>query len=85
MRASIVPAFDELDLRGVEPPGHVLALLKKVSQIPPGESLHARLDNHPAQLYDLLQQRGFLLQMEPAADGGYAATIRPQPTPPVPH
>ena len=69
--------IEELDVRGLEAPAHILTILKKVTELPPGTGLRARLDNNPFQLYDLLQQRGFILETQRAEDGTYIAEVRP--------
>ena len=66
----------ELDVRGLEPPQPILAILKKVSDLPANMMLEVRIDSNPWQLYDLLQQRGFFYQAERALDGGYKGVVR---------
>ncbi|HEV8544289.1 MAG TPA: sulfurtransferase TusA family protein [Verrucomicrobiae bacterium] len=68
---------ESLDLRGVQPPENVLAVLKRVSQLAPGAQLEIRLDSNPFQLYDLLQQRGFLLVVR-QENGGYRGLVTPR-------
>jgi hypothetical protein len=68
-------AMTELDLRGVEPPDHILSILKKAAELPSAATLRARLDNNPMQLYDLLQQRGFTLTITRDSDGSCVALI----------
>lgn len=67
-----------LDTRGLEPPQPVLAVLRKVSEIPRTATLEVRLDSNPFQLYDLLQQRGFQLSIAPNEEGGFLGQIRPR-------
>jgi hypothetical protein len=66
-----------LDLRGVQPPENVLAVLKRVTQLPSGAQLEIRLDSNPFQLYDLLQQRGFLLTLR-KENSGYSGFVTPR-------
>jgi uncharacterized protein (DUF2249 family) len=66
----------ELDVRGIQPPAHIFAILKTAGDLPRGTSLRVRLDDNPAQLYDLLQQRGFFFDARKKADGSYEAAIR---------
>jgi TusA-related sulfurtransferase len=63
------PPTDTLDVRGVQAPGNVLAVLKRASELPNGAILEIRSDSNPWQLYDLLQQRGFSLEMQRENDG----------------
>lgn len=72
------PAAETLDLRGMEPPKPILAILKKVGELGPGARLDVRLDNQPMQLYDLLQQRGFLLTCQKQPDGSCFGRIEPR-------
>ena len=77
-RSSTAPAVEQFDTRGMEAPRHILAILKKVSELPSASSLEVRLDNQPMQLYDLLQQRGFFLITEKQTDGSFLGLIRPR-------
>ena len=84
MRASVAennpakpnPPAEFLDIRGMEAPANVLLVLKRVSELPNGAVLEIRSDCNPWQLYDLLQQRGYILQMEREKDGSYLGRIR---------
>jgi len=66
----------ELDVRGLEPPEPIMAVLKKVTELPPKTNLRVRIDSNPWQLYDLLQQRGFFYESEKTAEGGYCGIVR---------
>lgn len=68
----------ELDVRGLEPPQPILAILKKVTELPPDATLKVRIDTNPWQLYDLLQQRGFFYQAQKVAEGGYCGLVKPR-------
>lgn len=72
------PAGEKLDTRGMAPPEPILAILRKVSELPNGAELEVRLDSQPMQLYDLLQQRGFFLLVEQQSDGSWAGRIQPR-------
>ena len=63
-------------MRGVPPPGDILAILKKAGALSEGGIMRVRLENNPYQLYDLLQQRGCVLMTDRDADGSILATIR---------
>lgn len=67
-----------LDTRGMEPPSPILAILKRVSDLSSGIGIEVRLDNCPMQLYDLLQQRGYLLEVEREKDGSIHGMVRPK-------
>ena len=71
-------AVELLDVRGMPPPGNILLILKRVSELPPGAVLEICADSNPMQLYDLLQQRGYILQMEPQKDGSFSGKLRPR-------
>ena len=72
------PASETVDTRGMKPPGPILAILKKVGELPKNGALEVRLDNVPMQLYDLVQQRGFFLLCQRQADGSYVGQVRPR-------
>jgi uncharacterized protein (DUF2249 family) len=65
-----------LDVRGVPSPENVLSVLKRASELPSGAVLEIRMDRNPWQLYDLLQQRGYFLEMEPQKDGSFSGKLR---------
>jgi TusA-related sulfurtransferase len=65
-----------LDVRGVPSPENVLSILKRTSELPPSAVLEIRLDSNPWQLYDLLQQRGYFLEMEQQKDGSFFGKLR---------
>jgi len=67
-----------LDLRGVPAPDNVLSVLKRVSELPNGALLEIHADSNPCQLYDLLQQRGFFLEMQRQTDGSFLGKVRPR-------
>lgn len=78
---SAKPANDEartteLDVRGLEPPQPILAILKKVTELPANTILKVRIDSNPWQLYDLLQQRGFFFEAQRSSDGCYTGVIK---------
>jgi TusA-related sulfurtransferase len=69
-----------LDVKGLKAPDNILAVLKKASELPNGSTLEFLIDSNPFQLYDLLQQRGFLLEMEAQSDGTFLGRVRPRDT-----
>ena len=64
-----------LDVRGVQPPDDILKVLKQVTGLPKGVSLEVCLDSNPFQLYDLLQQRGYFLELTQQPDGCYRGKV----------
>ena len=75
--AAAQPA-ETLDTRGMEPPAPILAILKKLGELPHGSTIEVRLDNLPMQLYDLIQQRGYFLVGQKQADGSFQGLVRPR-------
>ena len=76
------PGADEkpaiLDTRGMPAPENILAVLRKVGELPAGSALELRMDANPMQLYDLLQQRGFILRLEQREPGLFAGRVTPR-------
>ena len=60
-----------LDVRGIAAPDNILVVLKKASELPNGATLEFVIESNPFQLYDLLQQRGYVLEMVPQNDGTF--------------
>ena len=65
-----------LDVRGMQAPENIIAILKRVGELSKNSVLEIRAESNPFQLYDLLQQRGFFLEMHRQKDGSYEGTIR---------
>ena len=65
-----------LDVRGVQPPDNILKILKQVTELPKGASIEVCLDSNPFQLYDLLQQRGYFLDLLPQPDGCFRGLVK---------
>jgi TusA-related sulfurtransferase len=65
-----------LDVRGTPAPDDVLAVLKRVSGLAKGAKLQVQLNSNPFQLYDLLQQRGYFLELTPQDDGSYRGYVK---------
>ncbi len=72
------PPSETVDTRGMEPPQPILAILKKIGELPKNGTLEVCLDNLPMQLYDLVQQRGFFLISQKQPDGTYIGQVRPR-------
>jgi uncharacterized protein (DUF2249 family) len=60
-----------IDVRGVQPPDNILTILRKVTELPRGAKLEICIDSNPFQLYDLLQQRGYFLDLVRQPDGSF--------------
>ena len=65
-----------LDVRGTAAPDDILAVLKRVSGLANGAKLQVCLDSNPLQLYDLLQQRGYFLELMRQEDGSYRGYVK---------
>jgi TusA-related sulfurtransferase len=65
-----------IDVRGVQAPDNVLMILHKVVGLGKGATLEVCLDSNPFQLYDLLQQRGFFLNLVLQEDGSYRGVLK---------
>ena len=65
-----------LDVRGLAEPDNILAILKKASELPSGSTLEFVIESNPFQLYDLLQQRGYVLEMQPQKDGTFLGRVK---------
>ncbi len=74
-----------LDVRGLAAPEDVLAILKKASELPKGSGMEIAIATNPFQLYDLLQQRGYFLNMIPQKDGTYRGYIKQREIEPLSH
>lgn len=67
-----------LDLKGLKEPDNILAVLKKVGELQNGSALEFVIGSNPFQLYDLLQQRGYILEMQPQKDGTFLGKVTPR-------
>jgi len=65
----------ELDVRGLEPPQPLLAILEALASLPAPATLHARTRWRPALLYAELAERGFTGESEEQPDGSYITHI----------
>jgi hypothetical protein len=54
----------------------VLSILKRASELPAGAVLEIRIESNPWQLYDLLQQRGYFLEMTRQNDGSFSGKVQ---------
>jgi hypothetical protein len=67
-----------LDVRSLPPPDDILAVLKKAGELANGSAMEFLIGSNPFQLYDLLQQRGYILEMQPERDGSFRGLIKPR-------
>ena len=65
-----------LDVRGMQAPDNILAVLKGVTGLEKGAAVEVCLDSNPFQLYDLLQQRGYFLDLLLQPDGSYRGRVK---------
>jgi len=65
-----------LDVRGLEPPQPLVAILEALASLPEGGQMLAQTDRRPLHLYPLLEQRGFTGQTEEQHDGSFITIIR---------
>jgi TusA-related sulfurtransferase len=64
-----------LDVRGMKAPDNILSVLKKAGELENGSTLEFLIESNPFQLYDLLQQRGCMLEMRPQKDGTFLGRV----------
>ena len=72
-----------LDVRGMQAPDNIMVILQKANEL--GSALEFRIESSPFQLYDLLQQRGFFLEIEPQEDGSFLGRLKPRETKALKH
>jgi hypothetical protein len=65
-----------LDVRDLQAPDNILAVLKKAAELPRDTAMEIIMESNPFQLYDLLQQRGFFLEMTLQKDGTYRGSVK---------
>ena len=76
--SQVQPSVTVLDVKGMNAPDNILAVLKKVSELKNGLMLEFVIESNPFQLYDLLQQRGYILEMQPQKDGTFLGKVTPR-------
>lgn len=67
----------ELDVRGMEPPGPMMAILEKLVELGPGAQLLVAHHREPVLLYDKLKLRGYAAQTTRRGEGDYLVHIAP--------
>ncbi|MCZ7634945.1 MAG: DUF2249 domain-containing protein [Verrucomicrobia bacterium] len=68
--------FVEVDARGLEPPQPMVRILEALTVLPTGAILRARTDRRPLHLYPLIEERGWVAESQPEADGSFVTFIR---------
>lgn len=66
-----------MDVRGLEPPRPIVAILEKLAELGPGAQLLVRHHRDPVLLYDKLRLRGYDARAERRAEGDYLVRIAP--------
>lgn len=66
-----------IDVRGMMPPGPMLAILRLIHSATPGETVIAHLDRDPRPLYPELAQRGWKVERVPADEGEVRLRLTP--------
>lgn len=67
----------ELDVRGLEPPQPMIAILQKLVDLGPGAQLRVRHHREPVMLYDKLKLRGYGATCTPQPEGDFLVHIAP--------
>jgi len=67
----------ELDVRGMEPPGPMMAILEKLVELGPGAQLLVAHHREPVLLYDKLKLRGYAAHTTRRAEGDYLVHVAP--------
>lgn len=67
----------ELDVRGLEPPAPMVAILEKLASLGPGARLLVHHHREPVLLYEKLKLRGYGARTERRGDGDYLVHIAP--------
>jgi uncharacterized protein (DUF2249 family) len=68
----------ELDVRGMEPPEPMVAILEKLGELGPWARLEVRHHREPVFLYEKLRARGFLAWTEKRGERDYLVHIAPE-------
>ena len=74
--ATAAPRCEEVDARGLEPPGPMLCILQAMDAIPAGGVLRAHTDRRPLHLLSELETRGVRHECEEQSDGSWITTLR---------
>ena len=64
------PEADHIDVRGLEPPQPMVAILRLLDSNAAGSTVIAHLDREPIFLYPELDERGWSHEVVPGSSGG---------------
>lgn len=67
----------ELDVRGLEPPAPMVAILEKLASLGPGAQLLVHHHREPVLLYEKLKLRGYAARTTRRGEGDYLVHIAP--------
>ena len=76
LEAGVPPSVIELDVRGLEPPQPLVAILEALGALANHAELSARTDRRPMHLYAELAARGFTGESQEQSDGSFLTHIR---------
>jgi hypothetical protein len=68
----------EMDVRGMEPPGPMVAILEKLVELGPGARLRVQHHREPIFLYEKLRARGYAARTERRGERDYLVHIAPE-------
>lgn len=75
-RAPLQPPVT-LDVRGLEPPQPMIAILEKLTELGPGAQLEVHHHREPVLLYEKLALRGYAARTERRGEGDFLVRIAP--------
>lgn len=75
-RAPLLPPV-QLDVRELEPPQPMIAILQKLTELGPGAQLVVEHHREPVLLYEKLQLRGYAARTTKRCEGSYVIRIAP--------
>lgn len=67
----------EMDVRGLEPPGPMVAILEKLASLGPGAQLLVQHHREPVLLYEKLKLRGYAARTTRRGEGDYMVHVAP--------
>jgi uncharacterized protein (DUF2249 family) len=67
----------EMDVRGLEPPAPMVAILEKLTELGPGAQLLVRHHREPVLLYEKLRLRGYAARADKRGPGEYVVLVAP--------
>ena len=65
-----------LDVSGLEPPQPMVAILEKLSELGPGDTLEVSHHREPVPLYPHLEEAGFAHEIEKLGENSFRLRIR---------